>query len=93
MITVRLVTRAGEVLVRVPVNTTLLGAVMKAGVPIGQSCRGEGVCGACEVTMLAGRLTEPDAIEAKFLGARGAEKRFACRARVLDDCTITTTYW
>ncbi|HEY0883372.1 MAG TPA: hypothetical protein VGD87_17680 [Archangium sp.] len=87
MITVRLVTRAGEVLVRVPKHTTLLGAVVKAGVPIGQSCRGEGA--------LEGQRSEIDPIEAEFLARRGSapSHRFACRARVVTDSVISTGSW
>lgn len=53
-------------------DASLLDAVRHAGLPLGQSCRGEGVCRSCAVDILAG---------ADHLGPLSSlERRFAARA-------------
>jgi ferredoxin len=72
-----------------------LRAAVKAGLPIGQSCRGLGICAACRVRVVEGEVGPADELE-RALAARnplGPGERYACRARVLAECTITTTYW
>ena len=68
-----------------------------AGVPLGNSCGGVGVCARCRVRVLEGaeNLTPATAIETRFGNARGFEpdERMACQAVVTGDCTVTTTYW
>ncbi|WP_431312837.1 2Fe-2S iron-sulfur cluster binding domain-containing protein [Nannocystis pusilla] len=58
---------------------TLLDAVRAAKLPIGQSCRGEGVCRSCAVDIEIGlaSLPQPSALEARF-GFTGA-RRLACQ--------------
>lgn len=95
MPTVRCRTYLGERAVVVAEGSTLLGAVEKADLPIGQSCRGTGVCAMCEVTVLSGALRPPDDEERLLIARRAGppSQRFACRARVAGDCCITTGYW
>lgn len=70
-----------------PSEATLLDAIRHVGLPLGQSCRGEGVCRSCAVDILAGdELLGPrTAIELR--GRRGAPAsppgvRLACQARL-----------
>lgn len=58
---------------------TLLDAVRAARLPIGQSCRGEGVCRSCAVDVEVGlaALPQPTALEARF-GFTGP-RRLACQ--------------
>ncbi|MDC0718920.1 2Fe-2S iron-sulfur cluster binding domain-containing protein [Nannocystis bainbridge] len=58
---------------------TLLDAVRTARLPLGQSCRGEGVCRSCAVEVEVGlaALSQPTAIEARF-GFTGPS-RLACQ--------------
>lgn len=65
-----------------PAEATLLDAVRHVGLPLGQSCRGEGVCRSCAVDVLAGadRLGPPSPLERRF-GFAG-ERRLACQARL-----------
>ena len=62
--------------------TTLLDAVRLAGLPIGQSCRGDGVCRSCGVDVLAGAaaLLPLSALEVRF--GFTAARRLACQALV-----------
>lgn len=92
---VRFVTSAGDRSIDVRRGTSLMRAAVKAGLPIGQSCRGLGICAACKVRVLAGEVEAPDLLE-RALTARiplEAGERYACRAHVVADCSITTTYW
>lgn len=78
-------------------GASLLRAAVRARMPIGRSCRGVGVCAACRVQILAGAdaLLPMDELE-RALAARAPlapNERYACRARVTGDVTMTTTYW
>jgi ferredoxin, 2Fe-2S len=78
-------------------NETVLDVARRAGVPLGNSCGGVGVCARCKVRVLAGaeNLTAATAIEIRFGTARGfaEDERMACQAVVNGDCEVTTTYW
>lgn len=67
-----------------PEQATLLDAVRHVGLPLGQSCRGEGVCRSCAVEILAGRdcLTAPSPLERRF--GFIDERRLACQVRLTD---------
>lgn len=92
---VRFVTSAGERSIDVRRGTSLMRAAVKAGLPMGQSCRGLGICAACKVRVLSGEVGAADLLE-RALSARhplDVGERYACRARVEGSCAITTTYW
>jgi ferredoxin len=92
-----LVLSRGERTVEVRSGASLLSAIVRARLPLGRSCRGRGVCGACRVVVVEGSagLTPPDEVERALLAARdvGGESRYACRVRVIGEVTLTTTYW
>ena len=78
-------------------RATLLRAAVRARLPIGRSCRGVAVCAACRIVIVEGGDTvEPmDPHEAR-LAARvplAEHERYACRARILGDVVVTTSYW
>jgi ferredoxin len=78
----------------VPAGTRLLAAVLRAGRPIGYSCRGLGVCVACRLRV-EGDAAPPDERERALL-ARIAEPgpwRIACLARIDGDVTVRADYW
>lgn len=75
-------------------RTRLLGAIRRAGRPIGYSCRGLGVCLACKVRV-EGPCLPPTPEEARLLAritAPGAW-RIACLARIAGDVTVGVDYW
>lgn len=78
-------------------DETLLDVARRAGVPLGNSCGGVGVCTRCKVRVLTGaeHLTPATAIEVRFGTAGGftSDERMACQAVVKGDCAVTTTYW
>lgn len=78
-------------------NETLLDAARRAGVPLGNSCGGTGICARCKVRVVDGaaNLTPPTAIELRIGSQRGfaPEERMACQAVVTGDCAVTTAYW
>lgn len=49
--------------IAVPVGETLMDALLKEGVPVGAGCR-EGVCGSCEIGVLAGEPEHRDLLGA-----------------------------
>lgn len=78
-------------------NESILDVARRAGVPLGNSCGGVGVCTRCKVRVLsdAANLSPATSIELRFSIARGfaADERMACQAVVLGNCEVTTTYW
>jgi len=92
-----MVTNAPPRVIEVRRGATLLRAVVRARMPIGRSCRGVAVCAACRIFIVeSGEPLEPmDDLEAR-LAARSPlaeHERYACRARVTGDVTVTTSYW
>lgn len=92
-----LVTNAPSREVDVLPGATLLRAAVRARMPIGRSCRGVAVCAACRIFIVEGEdaIAPMDELEAR-LAARtplAEHERYACRARVTGDVTVTTSYW
>lgn len=78
-------------------NETVLDAARRAGVPLGNSCGGIGICGRCRIRIVegAGQLSAPTSIEIRTMTARGFadDERLACMCVVDGDCAVTTSYW
>lgn len=78
-------------------NESILDVARRAGVPLGNSCGGVGVCTRCKVRVVsgAGHLSSRTSLELRFGSARGFadDERMACQAVVNGDCEVTTTYW
>ena len=82
---IRLLARGVSPVLEVAEGATLLAAIDAAGLPIGRSCGGEGVCRSCVVRTVQGgeHLAPPGPIELRAR-ARGLDpaERLACQARV-----------
>ena len=79
----------------VPAGTPLLGAVLRAGSPIGYACRGLGVCVACRLRV-EGSVSGVTEAEARLLATLEPETgayRIACLCRVEGDCRVRADYW
>jgi ferredoxin len=78
----------------VPSGTPLLKAILKAGRPIGYSCRGAGLCIACRVRA-KGAVSPPTPAELTLLAKTDEPTayRIACLARVQGAMTIRADYW
>lgn len=78
-------------------DESILDVARRAGVPLGNSCGGVGVCSRCKVRVVAGdaNLSPATSIEIRFGTARGFadDERMACQAVVNGNCVVTTTYW
>ena len=76
---------------------TLFKAARVNGVPLGSSCRGDGICGWCRVEIVSGNenLSRPEKAELKLRDSAGflENERLACGTRVYGDVVITTGYW
>lgn len=75
----------------VTANASLLAAIVRARLPIGRSCRGQGVCGACKVEIVEGadHLSPRVTAEASLLPS----ERLACLAHVRGPLMVRTPYW
>ena len=78
-------------------DETLLDVARRAGVPLGNSCGGTGICARCRVSVVAGaeNLTGRTSVESRVSAERGLaeDERLACQAVVTGNCTVTTGYW
>jgi 2Fe-2S ferredoxin len=78
-------------------KTTLLQAAQKAKLPVGQSCRAEGICGRCGLRVVSGaeNLSGEQPQEARVKSANRVEAgmRLSCQARVQGPVTATADYW
>jgi 2Fe-2S ferredoxin len=81
----------------VKAGSTILAAANRAGLPVGQSCGGDGICGWCRVTILKGaeNVSAPTSLERKLLAYLefSANERASCLATIHGDIHITATYW
>ncbi len=74
--------------VEIPPDGTLLEAATAAGLPLPHGCR-SGLCGACRVRLVAGRVIhDRHAAAALSSGERAAGLILACRAQAATDVTI-----
>ncbi len=78
-------------------GATILAAANQSGVPIGQSCSGDGICGWCRVKVVEGveHVAPPSPLEQRLREEKGfaADERAACLAKVQGDIVVTTSYW
>jgi len=89
-----------EARVEGPAGARLYDLIRAAGWPLGSSCRGEGICGRCQVQVLDpdGVLEHPSPDELRLLAREGLDAPFviACLRRCADvegSLRVTTTYW
>ena len=84
---------------RAKVGRTLLNVIRSSKMPIGFSCRGQGVCTACVVWVWgdAGPMDEMEQTLLKRLPSapdkEGGVRRIACLAQVRGDVSIQAEYW
>jgi ferredoxin len=74
--------------IEVPRGTTLLAAATRAKAPLGNACRGQGVCRACAVLVVEGRelLGEPGELEQRM--QLEPPWRMACKTHVRADAGV-----
>ena len=81
----------------VAAGSTLLEAARRAGLPLANACGGDALCGRCGVTLLSDEHSlsaeQPQEAKAKRRNRIAAQQRLACRAAVLRDLEVTTSYW
>jgi 2Fe-2S ferredoxin len=89
--------KKGRRSLEVPVGSNLMQALLREGIPVASSCRGDGVCAKCRIEILEGsqnlsRVSEQEARIKQRLDIPASE-RLSCQTEVLGDITIDATYW
>ena len=81
----------------VPEGSTLLDAARGASLPIARACMGRGLCGRCDLEILAGQgwlsPETPEERETRERDGIPAARRLACQARVAGPVLATASYW
>lgn len=89
--------RKGRPAITVAEGENLMQALLKAGVPVASSCRGDGVCAKCRIEIVDGKQNLTPETEAEaFLRQRHSipkTERLSCQAEVRGDVTIDAPYW
>ena len=74
-----------------------MDALLRAGLPVASSCKGDGICAKCRVRVVAGaeNLTPVEPLERRVRERLrlAPDLRLSCQARALGHVTIDTTYW
>lgn len=89
--------KKGRAPIEVSEGANLMQALLKAGLPVASSCRGDGVCAKCRIEIVEGQahLSPPSDLE-KSLCQRldiPAAERISCQVQVWDDIVIDASYW
>ena len=81
--------------IEVGVGTSLLAAAGRAGAPLGNACRGRGVCRACAVLVVAGAEHLSPTNELERAMALEPGWRMACQTRVdqTGEIELWTPHW
>ena len=82
---------------RVHDGITIMNAINRNELPLGQSCSGFGICGWCRITVLKGseNISQPTPRELKLITEQKYKpnERLGCQAHIHGDVEITTGYW
>lgn len=78
-------------------GSNLMKALLDAGLPVASSCGGDGICGKCRITILAGmeHLSLPSGQE-EFLSKKmnlKSNERISCQVKIKGDVILDATYW
>jgi len=83
--------------IEVAPGTTLLDAAREAGLPVAQTCTGEGVCARCGMRILQGGegldAESPAETRAKARNRVDENLRLSCLILADRDLTVTAPYW
>lgn len=78
-------------------DENLMARLRTAGIPVGSSCDGDGICGKCALDIIEGaarlhELTEREQALAQEHNL-SRDKRLSCQVRVSSDIKIDAAYW
>lgn len=77
-------------------HLSLMQNLLKNQIPVASSCKGDGICGKCRVSVLElDTLPAPTPLELKTLKLNGAKpnERLSCQILPKTDLTVKTGYW
>ncbi|MBL7556687.1 MAG: (2Fe-2S)-binding protein [Bdellovibrionaceae bacterium] len=78
-------------------NKTLMTLLLDAKYPVASSCKGDGICSKCRVTILNGSVNlSPQndlEIKTKLRNNVAGPERLSCQVHIQGDITIDTNYW
>lgn len=83
--------------IEIQLKENLMFELLRAGLPVASSCKGDGVCGKCKVTILKGHENIlPESELETFLKIQNNLKeneRISCQIKVIGNIEIDTPYW
>lgn len=81
----------------VELGANLMQALLKGGLPVASSCKGDGVCCKCGIQILKGEqnLSPRNERETELAERNHLHDnvRVSCQTQVLGDITVDTGYW
>ncbi len=84
-----------KAVIEVALGTTLLEAADAAGMPVGNSCGADGICGRCGLRVIEGEVPPPGERERRVASANRlpSELRLSCMTPITGDLKVTADYW
>lgn len=83
--------------IQVEAGANLMQALLKAGIPVASSCKGDAVCCKCVIQILQGaeNLSAENDLEHQLRERNSLKQgvRVSCQTVVNGDITIDTGYW
>ncbi len=75
---------------------SLMGNLLQNGVPVASSCKGDGICGKCHMTVFSDKqISPPLELEKKTMERNQVPvgQRLSCQLYLNQDVVVQTTYW
>jgi 2Fe-2S ferredoxin len=73
----------------------LMQFLLKNGIPVASSCKGDGICGKCRMQISGENLPEISDLEKETLERNSAKagERLSCQFKIKNDLKVDTDYW
>jgi len=77
-------------------SLSLMDNLLEHKIPVASSCKGDGICGKCHMTVLStGKIPPPLEIEKNTIERNQIPggQRLSCQLYLSQDVSVQTTYW
>lgn len=76
-----------------PTGSQLMQVLLDHQIPVASSCKGDGICSKCAMTVTPQGSPSKLEIETLQRNKKDLTLRLSCQIKVDEDLTVSTTYW
>ena len=76
-----------------PTGSQLMQVLLDHQIPVASSCKGDGICSKCAMTVTPQGRHNQQEIETLQRNKKDLTLRLSCQIEVDQDLTVSTTYW